>query len=171
MELLTGGRLSDLITRVCKLEQRRFTDNEASSIIRAILQGLSFMHSFGLMHRDLKPQNIMLADSQDLSSLKIVDFGLSKKYSHRTEDVRFCGTRIYMAPEVIMKQNECTKSVDIWAVGIIMYEVLTGGLHPLCTKGDTRDTYEEKIRRTKGLKPHSSFSVLSRHLFQRLTEL
>jgi calcium/calmodulin-dependent protein kinase I len=76
-----------------------------------------------------------------------------------------------MAPEVIMKQNECTKSVDIWAVGIIMYEVLTSGLHPLCTAGDSRESYEEKIRQTKGLKPHPSFSILSRHLFQRLTEL
>jgi calcium/calmodulin-dependent protein kinase I len=55
MELLTGGRLSDLINKVCRVEQRKFTDQEASSIIRAILNGLAFMHSFGLMHRDLKP--------------------------------------------------------------------------------------------------------------------
>jgi calcium/calmodulin-dependent protein kinase I len=73
MELLTGGRLSELITRS---KQTKFTDQEASSIIKAILNGLAYMHSSGLMHRDLKPQNIMLS-GPDLSSLKIVDFGLS----------------------------------------------------------------------------------------------
>jgi serine/threonine protein kinase len=113
----------------------------------------------------------MLANEEDLTSLKIVDFGLSQKYDW-SDDFRFCGTRIYMAPEIIKKQNQFVgKSVDIWAVGIIMYEVLTGGLHPLCTVSDSRESYEEKVRTTKGLKPHPSFSDLSRHLFQRLTEV
>jgi len=80
MELLTGGRLSDLIEKVYRYEKRKFTDLEASTIIRSILQGLTFIHDNGVMHRDLKPANIMLKDYSDLSSFKIVDFGLSMNY-------------------------------------------------------------------------------------------
>jgi calcium/calmodulin-dependent protein kinase I len=98
------------------------------------------------MHRDLKPANIMLKDHSDLSSLKIVDFGLSMKY--QTGDVsRHCGTRVYMAPEVLLTKHEYTKSVDVWAVGIILYEVLTGGQHPIFKPNDTKDTYEDKVRK------------------------
>ena len=52
-----------------------------------------------------------------------------------------------MAPEVLLTKHESTKSVDVWAVGIILYEVLTGGKHPIFTPNDTKDTYEEKVRK------------------------
>ena len=59
-----------------------------------------------------------------------------------------CGTITYMAPEVIYLNHEYTKSVDIWATGIIMYEVLTGGKHPLYNHTeDTVDTYKRKLQK------------------------
>ena len=126
MELLMGGRLTDLIQQVHRGE-KSLSDLEASTLFKAILNGLEFIHENGVMHRDLKPANIIFKDQSDLSSLKIVDFGLSQKYIVGDGIDRHCGTKVYMAPEVILKQHEYNKSVDVWAVGIILYEVLTGG--------------------------------------------
>lgn len=66
-----------------------------------------------------------------MSTCKVIDFGLSAKHkiSQGAMDVH-CGTLIYMAPEVAFSQ-EYTKCVDMWSIGIIMYEILTGGKHPL----------------------------------------
>jgi serine/threonine protein kinase len=77
----------------------------------------------------------------------VVDFGLSAKY--KIKDNRafnlHCGTLIYMAPEVALKQDY-TKSVDIWSIGIIMYYVLTGGRHPLyISNADNVETYKKKL--------------------------
>lgn len=70
-------------------------------------------------------------DKSDLDSVKIADFGLSAKYQISQGGMyNQCGTLIYMAPEVALNQ-EYTKSVDIWSIGIILYFVLTEGKHPL----------------------------------------
>lgn len=88
------------------------------------------------------PENILLAKRDDLSSIKIADFGLSDKY--RTLGLwrldKHCGTKLFMAPEIIF-QADYSKSVDIWASGVIMFMLLTGGRHPLYVKGDTNSVY------------------------------
>ena len=79
------------------------------------------------MHRDLKPDNILIGDKNDLSTIKVADFGLSAKYDHvsfTTLD-EHCGTLIFMAPEVAFKK-EYSRSVDIWSTGIIMYYIKSG---------------------------------------------
>ena len=76
MELIAGGRLSHLIKQKCE-SGKRFSDLEASKLIKGILSGVVYIHDKGIMHRDLKPENILLADKDDLSSVKIIDFGLS----------------------------------------------------------------------------------------------
>lgn len=127
-----------------KSRNLKFTDEEASTIMRQILQAVAYIHSRGIVHRDLKPgmlyqfineyflDNILVGDVDDLSTIKIADFGLSAKYDHvsfTTLD-QHCGTLIFMAPEVALKK-EYSRSVDIWSIGIIMYMLLTGGSHPL----------------------------------------
>ena len=158
MEYLTGGRLSDMIKTVYKSDKRKFSDLEASTIVKSILQGVAYIHDQDIMHRDLKPQNIVFGIKDDLSSLKIVDFGLSLKYCIGDGVDQHCGTKVYMAPEIILKQHEYSKSVDIWAVGVIMYEVLTGGKHPFYKSGDTMEDLVAKVRSLRKVEPHSSFS-------------
>ena len=92
MELLKGGRLTDLIKK--RFKKGKFSDREASAMIKAILSAVSYMHEKGIVHRDLKPgrflyflnplflDNILVHDPFDLSTCKVVDFGLSAKYSH-----------------------------------------------------------------------------------------
>lgn len=78
--------------------ENRFSDDEASKIIRCILQAICYIHDRDISHRDLKPQNVLVKDEDDLTSLKVIDFGLGDK--QRTNDER-CGTYMYMAPEII----------------------------------------------------------------------
>ena len=116
-------------------------------MMRSILSAVAFMHDKGIVHRDLKPDNILVQDRSDLSTCKVIDFGLSAKHNLMQGGLdKWCGTVIYMAPEVIAHNYEYTKSVDIWATGIIMYELLTGGRHPLYLHSeDNRDTYKKKL--------------------------
>jgi serine/threonine protein kinase len=69
----------------------------------------------------------LLGNTEDLSTVKIADFGLSQKYSMTEKETKHCGTKKYMAPEVFSNLQEYTKSVDVWAIGIILYEILSQG--------------------------------------------
>ena len=88
--------------------------------------------------------NILIGDMNDMSSIKIADFGLSAKYDHvsfKTMD-QHCGTLIFMAPEVAFTK-EYSRSVDIWSTGIVMYMLLSGGDHPLYDKDkDSPEVYQ-----------------------------
>ena len=129
MELVKGGSLQQLL-QDRKAKDTPFRDKEVSTLLRSILSALAHMHEKDTLHRDLKPSNILLTDKQDLSSVKIIDFGLSEKYVIMDEFSNEQGTLFYMAPEVVKGNGKISKSVDIWAIGIIMYQMLSGGLHP-----------------------------------------
>ena len=125
MELVKGGSLEELVESR-KKHGPSFTDREVSRLIKAVLSALAHMHAKDTMHRDLKPSNILLADRNDFSSVKIIDFGLSEKYVLADDDSSQKGTLFYMAPEVV-NNGKITKSVDMWAVGIIIFQLLSGG--------------------------------------------
>jgi len=129
MELVRAGSLEDLRQERIKTNTK-FSDKEVSKLMKSLISGLVHIHEKDTMHRDLKPSNILIADRSDLSSVKIIDFGLSEKYI-LTDDVSGDqGTLFYMAPEVMVGNAKISKSVDIWAIGIIMFLLLSGGSHP-----------------------------------------
>ena len=86
-----------------------------------------------LVHRDLKPSNIVIQKVNDFDSVKIVDFGLAVSIKSRVELMSTCGTLIYQAPEQIFTNARQSKSIDMFACGFILYEMLTGK-HPLLQK-------------------------------------
>jgi len=88
------------------------------------------LHENGIVHRDLKPDNILIDDIDDLSTIKIADFGLSAKWEQSRDDSEQVGTLIYMSPELI-KKKFYSPGADVFAIGIIMHMLLTGGVHPL----------------------------------------
>ena len=111
-----------------------------------ILQAVQYIHKHGIMHRDLKPENILVHNLEDLSDVKVIDFGLSHKYTLKdTGDSNNCGTMLYMSPEVVDGKQNYTNHVDMWAVGIIMNEILTGGKHPLYVPGETSIKFKKKL--------------------------
>ena len=120
MELLRGKGLDDYLREKGKLEEE-----EAVSILIGIAKGLHHAHSKGIIHRDLKPGNIILISQEP----KIVDFGLARNLSSQatrlTTTGTIMGTPEYMAPEQF-KGEEADERTDIYALGIIFYEMLKG---------------------------------------------
>jgi calcium/calmodulin-dependent protein kinase I len=119
-ELMTGGELLDIVMDISVLN-----DRDALKVIRRVAAGVLHLHKIGIMHRDIKPENILLKSKGDLDSVKLVDFGLSKS---ATTTKSFIGTQGYLAPEMNKRRKEYTPAVDMWALGVTMYAIMTGCL-------------------------------------------
>ncbi|WP_294181827.1 Stk1 family PASTA domain-containing Ser/Thr kinase [uncultured Schumannella sp.] len=118
MEYLPGITLRDLIE-----EYGSLTAEQTLDITEAVLSGLAAAHKAGIVHRDLKPENVLLADD---GRIKIGDFGLARAATANTATgAALMGTIAYLSPELVTRGVADTRS-DIYAVGIMMYEMLTG---------------------------------------------
>ncbi|MFT2751172.1 Stk1 family PASTA domain-containing Ser/Thr kinase [Clavibacter sp. Sh2088] len=118
MEYLPGMTLRELLQ-----EYERLTPEQTLDILEAVLSGLAAAHKAGIVHRDLKPENVLLADD---GRIKIGDFGLARAVSANTATGQaLLGTIAYLSPELVTRGIADTRS-DIYAVGIMMYEMLAG---------------------------------------------
>ncbi|MFF1634869.1 Stk1 family PASTA domain-containing Ser/Thr kinase [Leifsonia sp. NPDC058248] len=118
MEYLPGITLRDLLKDYGKL-----TAEQTIDIMEAVLSGLAAAHKAGIVHRDLKPENVLLADD---GRIKIGDFGLARAASANTATGQaLLGTIAYLSPELVTRGVADARS-DIYALGIMMYEMLTG---------------------------------------------
>ncbi|WP_194395660.1 Stk1 family PASTA domain-containing Ser/Thr kinase [Microbacterium atlanticum] len=118
MEYLPGITLRELLR-----EQRRLTVPQAISILDAVLSGLAAAHKAGIVHRDVKPENVLLAED---GRIKIGDFGLARATTANTASgAQLLGTIAYLAPELVTRGTADARS-DIYAIGIMLYEMLTG---------------------------------------------
>lgn len=130
MELLEGISLHDMIRNEGTLTQRR-----CASIMCQVAEGIGVAHAAGIVHRDLKPENVFIVlDEEDGSEqVKILDFGVSKildvheDATRLTREGTVLGTPFYMAPEQAAGRTLDART-DVWAMGVIMYEALTGKL-------------------------------------------
>mmetsp|Transcript_42406 Transcript_42406/g.131278 ORF Transcript_42406/g.131278 Transcript_42406/m.131278 type:complete len:597 (-) Transcript_42406:238-2028(-) len=124
MEPCNGGELQDTIDGVFKKRKPAYSEAFVCDVMKQTLRALAFMHGERFMHKDLKPQNIMLCE-RDSSSIKVIDFGLAELFEaeHGVSD-QFGGTLLYMAPEVF--RLELTVKVDVWSAGVILYNLVTG---------------------------------------------
>jgi serine/threonine protein kinase len=89
-----------------------------------VLSGLSEIHKLGIIHRDIKPDNLVFAN-EDLESITVTDFGLSTKFKHGEKLAMRCGTPGYVAPELLNNEGYDEKA-DLFSLGVVMYEMLTG---------------------------------------------
>ncbi|MCM3696386.1 Stk1 family PASTA domain-containing Ser/Thr kinase [Microbacterium oleivorans] len=118
MEYLPGITLRELLR-----EQKRLTLPQTITIMDAILSGLSAAHRAGIVHRDVKPENVLLAED---GRIKIGDFGLARATSANTATGQMLlGTIAYLAPELVTRGTADARS-DIYALGIMLYEMLAG---------------------------------------------
>eukprot|EP00936_MAST-01D_sp_MAST-1D-sp1_P001154 g1154.t1 len=141
-ELMQGGELFDYIVSRGALSER-----QAANIIGQVAQGLAHCHARGVVHRDLKPENLLLAEARSgdagespglamrhgdghtdvaFRRVKIADFGFSRMLQQNTT-VSYIGTAGYLAPE-LRQGKPYTKAVDVWALGVITYVLLSGHL-------------------------------------------
>lgn len=118
MEYLPGITLRELMR-----EQRRLTIAQTITIMDAILAGLAAAHKAGIVHRDVKPENVLLAED---GRIKIGDFGLARATTANTATgQQLLGTIAYLAPELVTRGTADARS-DIYALGIMLYEMLVG---------------------------------------------
>ena len=118
MEYLPGITLRELLR-----EQKRLTVPQTITIMDAVLAGLSAAHRAGIVHRDVKPENVLLAED---GRIKIGDFGLARATTANTATgQQLLGTIAYLAPELVTRGTADARS-DIYALGIMLYEMLVG---------------------------------------------
>lgn len=124
MELLQGKSLREEIHRR-GTQQERFTPNEVRQIGEQLCQALHYAHQQQVLHRDVKPENIWLCEDGEV---KVMDFGIARLMKPGEFSTRglSLGTAYYMAPEQLKGQQEIDHRADEYAVGVVLYELLTG---------------------------------------------
>ncbi|RPA89895.1 kinase-like protein [Choiromyces venosus 120613-1] len=130
MELIKGGDLSEYLERHGALPEPMVQE-----VSRQVLRGIEYVHSMGISHRDLKPDNILLA-CEDPIQVKISDFGLAKMVQNEDTFLKtFCGTMLFLAPEVfpgyangrgVKQRRRYNQAVDMWSFGCVIFMLLTG---------------------------------------------
>jgi len=130
MECCLGGELWTILR-----DRENFDDSTTRFYTACVVEAFDYLHSRGIIYRDLKPENLLL-DSQGY--VKLVDFGFAKKLQAGRKTWTFCGTPEYIAPEVILNKGHDI-SADYWSLGVLMFELLTGT--PPFTGSDPMKTY------------------------------
>ena len=130
MPLLEGESLDRLLLRQTKLSER-----EALETLEPVVAGMRAAHARGVIHRDLKPPNVFLADDGGARTVLVLDFGLAKILSEDGTDAgadkltrtgALLGTPWYMAPEQLFGDSSVDHRADVWAIGAMIYECISG---------------------------------------------
>jgi eukaryotic-like serine/threonine-protein kinase len=131
---------------------KQFSLNEALSIFRQIVGGVSAAHAEGIIHRDLKPANVLIRAKD--GAVKVTDFGIAKDESEaqagQGKTIGVIGSVRYMAPEQCTGKKDLDKRVDIYALGILLFELLTG---------------------TRPFEAESNFELMTKHVTEPLPSL
>lgn len=128
MELCVGGELFDRIVEEAEkgAEGHAFDERGAANYMQQILGAMRYLHDHQFVHRDIKPENFLLQNKRADSPIKVIDFGLAKKFDKRADPPMKtkAGTPYYVAPQVLMGSYD--EKCDIWSCGVIAYILLCG---------------------------------------------
>ena len=160
MELLVG---EDLESRLKQPTTRR----KAIGWIREALSALVTAHAAGIVHRDLKPSNLFLAVGEDgVERVKLLDFGIARHpgVSDVTQEGVVVGTPHYMSPEQALRPAEVDHRADLWSVGVMLYEIVTGAL-------PFEDESVHGLVMRAAFEPHAPLSSRAQGIDGRLSEV
>lgn len=153
VQQLCDCNLKDLLN-----EKQQLSESEVEVVMTGLLSALSYCHSKGIVHCDIKLDNILLVNRNELRSVKLADFGLASSFT-KIKMLSFSkGTPLYMAPEVI--HQEYNDKSDVWSAGIVLYYLITG--NPLFRGRTKKDLYLQILQ--------SNSNIICSHLdrFSRL---
>jgi calcium-dependent protein kinase len=155
MELCTGGELFDKIVE--KTDQgMQFSEQEAASLFKQMMSAINYCHKNGIVHRDLKPENLLFLNKDDKSPIKVIDFGMSKRFDSKNFMSEKVGTAYYISPEVL--EGHYDEKCDIWSAGVILYIIICG--YP-CFNGDDDDEIFAAIKKGKIVFPSPEWDEVS----------
>jgi serine/threonine protein kinase len=145
MQKCNGLTLRQIMVRCVPL----FTEKDAvECVIRPLVNALIYMHSIGIVHRDIKPENVVIGMNNSATCLKLLDFGLANDLTSFQANSS-AGTMQYMAPELFFSNKVDKKSytlaTDVWALGVMVYEMLHGNRPFRHSIGNTQVTYASSI--------------------------
>jgi len=118
-ELCTGKELFERISA-----RGQYKEKDAAGIFAQLLEGMKYLHEKGIVHCDLKPDNFIFKDGAETATIKIIDFGMSKRLPRREKLNQLCGTPYYTAPEIIDKKY--AHSADMWSLGVVLFVMIFG---------------------------------------------
>jgi len=119
LEFCAGGEIFYHMNKV-----QRFSEKVSKFYFAEILLAIEYLHANNVFYRDLKPENILLDDE---GHIKLADFGISRiNFSERDRSTSFCGSPEYMSPEMLRASRVHGRCVDFYALGALLYEMLTG---------------------------------------------
>ena len=149
MEYAAGGDLFEQVSE--DNDSGKLVEHHAKIQFYQIAHAIAFLHSKNICHRDLKLENILLANSGPTSRIKVTDFGLSKKWSSTSLLKTFVGTPSYMAPEVIRGAGQPSGNMvpyscksDCWSLGVILY-ILLSGQQPFVRHRSSMDNLKRSV--------------------------
>ncbi len=155
MELCTGGELFDRITENTE-NGIQFTEKEAADLFKQMMSAINYCHKNGIVHRDLKPENLLYLNKDKNSPIKVIDFGMSKRFDSKHFMSEKVGTAYYISPEVL--QGKYDEKCDIWSAGVILYIIICG--YP-CFNGEDDDEIFEAIQKGKIAFPSPEWDDIS----------
>jgi len=141
MEPCLGGELWTVLRN-----SKRFSDSTARFYVACVILAFDYLHKKGVIYRDLKPENLLLDSS---GYIKLTDFGFAKQLAADEKAWTFCGTPEYVAPEIITNKSHDYRA-DIWSLGILVFELLTGA-PPFTNKANPAQVYPEILKGIRGV--------------------
>ncbi|CAK9796429.1 Ovarian-specific serine/threonine-protein kinase Lok [Anthophora plagiata] len=165
LELMEGGELFERIK-----SRGRLLEKHAKLIFYQVVLAVSYLHDSGITHRDLKPENILLASNSDITLAKVSDFGLSKLVDAQTMMKTFCGTPMYVAPEILSNigRGFYTNQVDVWSLGVILYACLSGSVPFNC---HDRNSLQDQIKKGCYSFPPAKFGHVTKKAINLITSM
>ena len=155
MEYMAGGSLRE------RIQKQPLAEPQAAAIVKQIVRAVAHLHGMNVAHRDLKLENFLFENQSLDSPLKLTDFGTAAKVTSPSMLHGRCGTRGYMAPEVL-RGGKHDKSCDMWSLGVIIYKVLCGRppFYPSSTN-TSFSSLEQKILHGQFTYPPEQWSNIS----------